>query len=66
MARLVFTGKVKLGGRQPLALIAGPCVIGDHVSIGRGAVINSAVIGPGVTIRENQFLREQELVAPAL
>jgi lipopolysaccharide/colanic/teichoic acid biosynthesis glycosyltransferase len=57
-ARLV--GKVLLGRNvhiAPKAIIIGPTIIGDDVKIEQGAVIDSSIIGPAVSVPRNQIVR---------
>jgi len=57
-SRLV--GKVLLGNNiriGPNVVIVGPTIISDNVKIERGAIINSAVIGPQVRVSENQHVQ---------
>jgi len=51
-------GKVLLGKNVyigPKAVVIGPTIIGNDVRIESGAVISSSIIGPGVSILQNQI-----------
>jgi len=55
-------GNVLLGRNiqiGPKAVIIGPTIIGNDVSIGEGVVINSSIIGPNVCVRENQVVQRR-------
>lgn len=46
------------------AVVAGPTILCDDASIGRGAVIRSSIIGPGVSISEDDFLEGHIAIEP--
>ena len=55
-----LAGKVLLGTDVHIApdvVIVGPTIIGDNTIIERGAVIESAIIGPQVKVPRNQLVR---------
>jgi lipopolysaccharide/colanic/teichoic acid biosynthesis glycosyltransferase len=55
-----FVGKVLLGKKVdigPKAIVVGPAIIGDNVKIEQGAVINSSIIGPEVSVSRNQLVQ---------
>lgn len=55
-----FVGKVLLGTKVdigPNAIVVGPAIIGDNVKIEEGAVINSSIIGPEVSVPRNQLVQ---------
>ncbi len=55
-----FVGKVLLGKKVdigPKTIVVGPTIIGDNVKIEQGAVINSSIIGPEVSVPQNQFVQ---------
>ncbi len=57
-SRLV--GKVLLGKNVyigPKAIVVGPTIIGDNVKIEQGAVINSSIIGPEVSVPQNKLVQ---------
>lgn len=54
-------GKVLLGEDVSIgnnAVIVGPTIIGDNVKIGQGTVIKSSIIGPNISIPQNQYLND--------
>ena len=56
-----LAGKVLLGTDVHIApdvVIVGPTIIGDKAIIERGAVIESAIIGPQVNVPPNQLVRD--------
>jgi len=56
-----LAGKVLLGNdvfMAPDVVIVGPTIIGDKAIIERGAVIESAIIGPQVNVPPNQLVRD--------
>jgi lipopolysaccharide/colanic/teichoic acid biosynthesis glycosyltransferase len=56
-----LAGKVLLGTDVHIApdvVIVGPTIIGDNTIIERGAVIESAIIGPQVNVPPNQLVRD--------
>jgi len=56
-----LAGKVLLGKgvlMAPDVVIVGPAIIGDNTIIERGAVIESAIIGPQVNVPPNQLVRD--------
>ena len=64
-ARLL--GKVLLGKNieiSPKAIIIGPAIIADNARLGQGAIINSAIIGPDVTIPRDQLIDSRILICP--
>jgi len=64
-SRLV--GKVLLGKNiyiGPKAVVVGPAVICDNVKIEKGAVISTSIIGPGVLVPQNQFVRNRIVKGP--
>jgi lipopolysaccharide/colanic/teichoic acid biosynthesis glycosyltransferase len=57
-SRLV--GKVLLGKNVcigPKTIVVGPTIIGDNVKIKQGAVINSSIIGPKVSVPQNKLVQ---------
>jgi len=46
------------------AIIVGPTILGNNVKIGRAAVINSSVIGPGVCVPQNQLVQNRIIKGP--
>lgn len=53
-------GPVRLGRRvtiEPGAVVVGPTVLCDGCTVGRDAVVDSAIVGTGVSIAPNRFLR---------
>ena len=57
-SRLV--GKVLLGKNVcigPKTIVVGPTIIGDNVKIEQGAVINSSIIGPKVSVPQNKLVQ---------
>jgi len=57
-SRLV--GKVLLGKNVcigPNTIVVGPTIIGDNVKIKQGAVINSSIIGPEVSVPQNKLVQ---------
>lgn len=55
-----FIGPVSLGDRvvvEPGAIIVGPAVLCDDSVVGRGAVVDSAIIGAGVCVEPGQVVR---------
>jgi len=62
-----FIGKVLLGNNVyigPKVSIIGPTIISDNAGIGQAAVINSSVIGPGVSVPENVFVQDRIVNGP--
>ncbi len=60
-----LVGKVLLGKNVyigPKATVIGPTIIGNNVKIGKGAVINSSVVGPEVSIPPNKLVQESVVV----
>jgi lipopolysaccharide/colanic/teichoic acid biosynthesis glycosyltransferase/acetyltransferase-like isoleucine patch superfamily enzyme len=55
----IATGKNVYIGEN--TVISGPVILADNVKIGDGAVVKSSVIGPGVSVRQNQFLQNRIL-----
>ena len=57
-SRLV--GEVLLGKNVhigPKTIVVGPTIIGDNVKIKQGAVINSSIIGPEISVPQNQLVQ---------
>jgi lipopolysaccharide/colanic/teichoic acid biosynthesis glycosyltransferase len=48
----------------PKAIIIGPAIIADNAKLGQSAVINSAIIGPDVTIPRDQLIDNRILIGP--
>jgi len=64
-SRLV--GKVLLGKNVRTGakvVIVGPSIVGNNVTIERGAVIDSSVIGPDVCVPQNQLVRNRIVKGP--
>jgi lipopolysaccharide/colanic/teichoic acid biosynthesis glycosyltransferase/NDP-sugar pyrophosphorylase family protein len=62
-----FIGKVLLGKNvhlSPGVIIIGPTIISRNARIGRGAVINSSIIGPEVSVPENEFVQGRIIKGP--
>ena len=60
-------GKVMLGKNihiGPKAIIVGPSIIGNNVKIGNSAVINSSIIGPGVSVPQDQLVQNRVVKGP--
>ena len=55
----IVTGKNVHVGEN--ALISGPAILADNVKIGDGAVVKSSVIGPGVSVRQDEFVQNRVL-----
>jgi lipopolysaccharide/colanic/teichoic acid biosynthesis glycosyltransferase len=55
----IVTGKNVYIGQN--AVISGPAILADNVIIGDGAVVKSSVIGPGVSVRQNEFVQNRVL-----
>jgi lipopolysaccharide/colanic/teichoic acid biosynthesis glycosyltransferase len=54
-----LVGKVLLGKNVqlgPKVVVLGPTIICNHAIVGQGAVINSSIIGPDISVPQNQFL----------
>ncbi len=62
-------GKVLLGKNvrvSPKTIIVGPTIIGNNVKIEQGAVINSSIIGPDVSIPRNQLVQNCIVKGPRI
>jgi lipopolysaccharide/colanic/teichoic acid biosynthesis glycosyltransferase len=62
-----FVGKVLLGKNVhigPKTTVIGPTVVGNNVTIGKGAVINSSIIGPEVSIPPNKLVQNSVVEGP--
>ncbi len=46
---------------RPGVILIGPAVIGDRVELGAGVTIQSSVVGPGLTVPENYFIKNRVL-----
>jgi lipopolysaccharide/colanic/teichoic acid biosynthesis glycosyltransferase len=55
----IVTGKNVYIGQN--AVISGPAILADNVIIGDGAVVKSSVIGPGVSVRQDEFVQNRVL-----
>ena len=55
-------GKVILGRNVSIgqnAVVIGPTVVSDNAEIGAGAIINSSIIGPNVSVPQNQLVQNR-------
>ncbi len=62
-----LVGKVMLGKNVhigPKAIVVGPTIIGDNVKIKQGAVINSSIIGPEVSVPQNKLVQNRIVKGP--
>jgi len=62
-ARLI--GKVIIGQRVCIsenAVVLGPTILCDNVKLRQGAMVRASVIGPGVTIPENEVIQNRIIV----
>lgn len=62
-----FSGKVLLGKNvqiAPKAILIGPTIIGNNVKIENGVVINSSIIGPEVSVPQNQLVQNCIIKGP--
>jgi lipopolysaccharide/colanic/teichoic acid biosynthesis glycosyltransferase len=60
-------GKVLFGRNVKICkdvIVVGPTFISNNVKIGRAAVINSSIIGPGVCVPQNQLVQNQVVKGP--
>ncbi|MHC5061273.1 MAG: sugar transferase [Planctomycetota bacterium] len=59
-----FFGKIATGKNVHIgenAIVSGPAIIATDVKIGAGAVVKNCAIGPGVEIRQNEFVQNRVL-----
>jgi len=62
-----LVGKVLLGKNVyigPKTIVVGPTIIGDNVKIKQGAVINSSIIGPEVSVPQNKLVQNRIVKGP--
>ncbi|MHC4083605.1 MAG: sugar transferase [Planctomycetota bacterium] len=59
--KVLFGKNVRIGQD---VIIVGPTFISNNVKIGRAAVINSSIIGPGVCVPQNQFVQNRVIKGP--
>ncbi len=55
----IVTGKNVHIGKS--AVISGPVILADSVKVGDGAVVRNSIIGPGLSVRSDQFLQNRVL-----
>ena len=59
--KILFGRNIRIGQN---AIVAGPAIISDNVKIGAGAVVNSSIIGPNVSIPQNQLVQNRVVKGP--
>jgi len=62
-----LVGKILLGKNihiGPKTTVIGPAIIGNNVTIGNGAVINSSIIGRDVSIPSNKLVQDSVVEGP--
>ncbi len=66
-ARSRLVGPVLLGERvvvEPDAVVVGPSILCDDCRVHQGAVVDSSIVGTGMSVEANQVLRNRILVCP--
>jgi lipopolysaccharide/colanic/teichoic acid biosynthesis glycosyltransferase len=62
-----LVGKVLLGKNVYIdskTTVIGPTIVGNNVKIGKGAVINSSIIGPEVSVPQNKLVQDSVVEGP--
>ena len=62
-----LVGKVLLGKNVyigPKTTMIGPAIVGNNVKIGKGAVVNSSIIGPEVSVPPNKLVQDSVVEGP--
>ncbi len=62
-----IVGKVLLGKNVSIdskTTVIGPTIVGNNVKIGKGAVINSSILGPKVSVLQNKLVQDSVVEGP--